>query len=74
VPVGYWEAKDEKDDLATEIEDKFPKGCPKNTIIFSGNVTALLWQDGHEAGRAAFRQTSSYSSPSIAVARLSNLR
>jgi hypothetical protein len=46
VLVGYWEAKDEKDDLATEIEDKFPKGCPKNTITFSDNVTAILWQGG----------------------------
>jgi hypothetical protein len=74
VPVGYWEAKDEKDDLAKEIEDKFRKGYPKNNIIFSDDVTAILWQDGAEVGCAAFRQTSSYSSPSIAVARLSNLR
>jgi predicted helicase len=53
VPVGYWEAKDEKDDLTKEIEDKFRKGYPKNNIIFSDDVTAILWQDGHEADRAA---------------------
>jgi len=26
VPLGYWEAKDEEDDLDKEIEKKFRKG------------------------------------------------
>src|SRR5687768_6426638 len=29
VPFGYWEAKDEKDDLDAEIENKFKRGYPK---------------------------------------------
>jgi len=28
VPFGYWEAKDEKDDLAAEIEHKLRRGYP----------------------------------------------
>lgn len=57
IPFGYWEAKDEKDDLTKEIEDKFRKGYPKSNIIFSDDVTAILWQDGREAFRAAMDDT-----------------
>ena len=31
VPLGYWEAKDEEDDLDAEIEKKFRKGYPQDT-------------------------------------------
>ena len=31
---GYWEAKDEHDDLDKEIRAKLDKGYPKNNIIF----------------------------------------
>jgi predicted helicase len=57
IPFGYWEAKDEKDDLAKEIEDKFRKGYPKDNIIFSDDVTAILWQGGREQTRAAMDDT-----------------
>jgi hypothetical protein len=53
VPFGYWEAKDEADDLDKEIIAKFRKGYPKENIIFEDSVTAILWQDGREATQAA---------------------
>ncbi len=53
VPFGHWEAKDENDDLQKEISDKFRKGYPKENIVFSDDVTAVLWQNGHEAARAS---------------------
>jgi predicted helicase len=52
VPFGYWEAKDEKDDLDKEIADKFRKGYPKDNIVFTDDRTAVLWQDGAEVTRA----------------------
>uniref|UniRef100_UPI0035CA4010 hypothetical protein n=1 Tax=uncultured Sphingomonas sp. TaxID=158754 RepID=UPI0035CA4010 len=53
VPFGYWEAKDEDDDLDREIEAKFRKGYPRDNIIFSDDRTAVLVQGGHEAMRVA---------------------
>jgi len=52
VPFGYWEAKDEGDDLDKEIEAKFRKGYPRDNIVFTDDVTAVLWQDGVEVMRA----------------------
>lgn len=52
VPFGYWEAKDANDDLAAEIEAKFRKGYPRDNIVFTDDVTAVLWQDGVEVMRA----------------------
>ena len=52
VPFGYWEAKDENDDLAQEIEAKFRKGYPKDNIVFTDDVKAVLWQDGAEVMQA----------------------
>lgn len=57
VPFGYWEAKDEKDDLDAEIAGKFRKGYPRDNIIFSDDRTAILWQDGQEALRVAMDDT-----------------
>ena len=57
VPFGYWEAKDADDKLDDEITDKFRKGYPKDNIIFSDDVTAVLYQDGHEQIRAAMDDT-----------------
>jgi predicted helicase len=57
VPCGYWEAKDADDDLDKEIEAKFRKGYPKTNIIFSDDVTAVLYQDGHEQMRASMDNT-----------------
>jgi hypothetical protein len=34
IPFGYWEAKDEKDDLEKEIAAKRAKGYPVDNIIF----------------------------------------
>jgi len=52
VPFGYWEAKDENDDLTAEIDAKFRKGYPRDNIVFTDDVTAVLWQDGTEVMRA----------------------
>ena len=57
VPFGYWEAKDERDDLDAEIEAKFRKGYPRDNIIFSDDRTAILWQDGIEIMRVAMDDT-----------------
>ncbi|MGE0559874.1 MAG: type ISP restriction/modification enzyme, partial [Burkholderiales bacterium] len=51
VPFGYWEAKDEKDDLDAEIEFKFKRGYPKSNIIFEDSETAVLIQHGEEVMR-----------------------
>ena len=40
VPLGYWEAKDEKDNLDDEIEYKFRRGYPQDNIIFDDSRTA----------------------------------
>ncbi len=53
VPFGYWEAKDADDNLDKEIAAKFRKGYPRDNIIFSDDDTAVLYQDGVEASRAA---------------------
>lgn len=57
VPFGYWEAKDADDDLDKEIENKFRSGYPKDNIIFSDDVTAVLYQNGHEIVRATMEDT-----------------
>ncbi len=45
VPLGYWEAKDEEDDLDDEIEKKFRKGYPQDNIIFEDSQEAVLIQN-----------------------------
>lgn len=55
VPFGYWEAKDESDNLDKEIEAKFRKGYPRDNIVFTDDATAVLWQDGAEVMRAAMQ-------------------
>ena len=51
---GYWESKDEKDDLNIEIESKLAKGYPTFNILFEDTHTAVLYQSGDEVMRAAF--------------------
>jgi hypothetical protein len=46
LPHGYWEAKDEKDDLIREIERKLAKGYPRDNIIFQAPERAILYQGG----------------------------
>jgi hypothetical protein len=51
VPFGYWEAKDEEDDLDEEIEKKFRKGYPQDNIIFEDSDKAVLIQNKQEVMR-----------------------
>jgi hypothetical protein len=46
LPHGYWEAKDEKDDLAKEVQRKLEKGYPRDNIIFQAPERAILYQGG----------------------------
>ena len=55
VPLGYWEAKDEEDDLDKEIEKKFCKGYPQDNIIFEDSHEAILIQNRQEVIRCGFR-------------------
>src|SRR5450755_2672487 len=43
---GFWEAKDEHDDLEREIRAKFERGYPKSNIIFQAPEKAILFQNG----------------------------
>lgn len=45
---GYWEAKDEQDDLAKEVKRKFAVGYPKDNIIFQSPARAILYQNEHQ--------------------------
>jgi predicted helicase len=51
---GYWESKDEKDDLNIEIESKLAKGYPTFNILFEDTHTAVLYQSNSEVMRAPF--------------------
>jgi predicted helicase len=57
VPLGYWEAKDTKDDLDEEIRKKLAKGYPQDNIIFENSETAVLWQNRQEVMRADMTDT-----------------
>jgi len=54
---GYWESKDEYDDLDVEIEKKFEKGYPQDNIIFEDSETAVLIQGGTEMLRSPIRDS-----------------
>jgi predicted helicase len=45
IPRAYYEAKDSKDDLETEIRKKFAAGYPASNIIFEDSSTAILYQN-----------------------------
>lgn len=51
---GFWESKDEKDNLDDEIKTKFAKGYPSFNILFEDKQTAVLFQDGVCVLRASF--------------------
>ncbi len=51
MPFGYWEAKDEKDDLNAEIEFKLRRGYPQDNIIFEDSTQAVLIQSKREVMR-----------------------
>jgi predicted helicase len=46
LPRGYWEAKDEKDDLKVEMNKKFAAGYPQTNILFQAPTQAILVQNG----------------------------
>src|ERR1039458_9942682 len=46
LPHGYWEAKDEKDDLLKEVQRKLDKGYPADNTIFQAPERAILYQGG----------------------------
>ncbi len=48
---GYWESKDEADDINEEIKKKFAKGYPSDNILFEDSSTAVLFQHGAEVAR-----------------------
>lgn len=48
---GYWESKDESDDIDEEIKKKFGKGYPSENILFEDSQTAVLIQQGDEVLR-----------------------
>lgn len=52
-PLGYWEAKDEKDDLDNEIATKFRRGYPQDNIVFEDSRQAILIQDRVEITRCS---------------------
>src|SRR5882724_4869905 len=57
VPFGYWEAKDEEDDLDKEIAAKLRRGYPRDNIIFEDSKNAVLIQHGIEVTRHLVRKT-----------------
>ncbi len=52
---GYWESKDESDDINEEIRKKFDKGYPADNILFEDSQTAVLYQHGDEVMRRDMR-------------------
>ncbi|MEJ7821350.1 MAG: type ISP restriction/modification enzyme [Chitinophagaceae bacterium] len=48
---GYWESKDESDDINDEIRKKFNKGYPSDNILFEDSQIAVLYQHGVEVMR-----------------------
>ena len=51
VPFGYWEAKDEADNLDDEIQKKFRRGYPQDNIIFEDSREAILIQNKKQVWR-----------------------
>ena len=52
---GYWESKDEADDINEEIKKKFAKDYPSENILFEDSQTAVLYQNGIEAQRVKMK-------------------
>ncbi len=53
LPWGYWESKDQDDDLDKAIQNKFIKGYPNDNILFEDSQTAVLIQGGFEVQRVS---------------------
>jgi predicted helicase len=54
---GYWESKDQYDNLDEEIEKKLAQGYPNDNILFEDSQTAVLIQGGKESLRVTMRDT-----------------
>ncbi|MCU0438652.1 MAG: N-6 DNA methylase [Raineya sp.] len=52
---GYWESKDETDDLEEEIKKKFAKGYPNDNILFEDSQHAVLYQEGRKVAEASMQ-------------------
>ncbi|AVZ30769.1 type ISP restriction/modification enzyme [Nodularia spumigena] len=52
---GYWESKDQYDNLDQEIEKKLNKGYPDSNILFEDSQTAVLIQAGTENQRVSMQ-------------------
>ena len=52
---GYWESKDEDDNLDEEIEKKLNKGYPSSNILFEDSQTAVLIQNATETQRVSMK-------------------
>jgi len=57
LPFGYWEAKDQEDDLDEEIAKKFTKGYPQDNILFENSNIAVLIQNKQEIMRCSVVDT-----------------
>ena len=57
IPFGYWEAKDQEDDLDAKIKEKFRAGYPQDNIIFDDFSTAVLFQGKKEVARCGVDDT-----------------
>ena len=55
IPRGYWEAKDTKDNLETEIIKKIDKKYPTFNMIFENSEYGILYQDGQRVLEADLR-------------------
>jgi predicted helicase len=52
---GYWESKDQYDNLNEEIDKKLSKGYPDSNILFEDSQTAVLIQSGDEVFRVSMK-------------------
>ena len=52
---GYWESKDSKDDIDSEINNKIKKGYPLTNILFEDSQTAVLFQHSEVTHRVDMR-------------------
>ena len=43
---GWWEAKDDSDNLENEVRKKFNDGYPRDNILFQSPARAILYQNG----------------------------
>jgi predicted helicase len=53
---GYWESKDESDDIEEEINKKLKKGYPLTNALFEDSATAVLYQNGELLLRADMKK------------------